>query len=80
MAAEARDFGEVEVEDVLQSADGVAGAAGDHTDEVVVREIAGLGAGEGPLASVRVKTGYGVDADIRGWGYRVEKEERYIWR
>lgn len=44
LAAEARDLGEVEPEAVDEPVDGVGGAAREHADEVVARELLG-----GPL-------------------------------
>lgn len=39
LAAEARDLGEVEPEAADEPVDGVGGAAGEHADEVVAREL-----------------------------------------
>ena len=43
VTAEAGDLGEVKGELVLEPVDGVAGLAGEDADEVVARELAGLG-------------------------------------
>ena len=42
MAAKTRDLGEVEGELVLEPIDGVAGLAGEDSNEIVARELASL--------------------------------------
>lgn len=82
--AEERYLGEVEVEveDIFQLVASVAGAADEYEDGVVAQEFVSLGAREAASAGGRDSyqvTGGGVhdvDADIWGWRWEVEKNDR----